>query len=199
MTENKKKLLLDSLKKYENSKEYEHYREQENVVVNLFKTHPKNDDFEKVLLKVCVLNSFYSTNLKGKVLSQVAKHIVKLNIDTRLEKGDTSVVEDVANFTDDEGKKTYIYSFASKYCFHHNNDAFVIYDQFVGESLKYFNCDDETKKRIYHSKILSKKFLKKYENLLEAIAAFRKFYTLTQNNRDVDHMLWVYGRENLNK
>ena len=56
--------------------------------------------------------------------------INKLNIDERLSKHDDTLVNDIANI-EINGKNKYFYSFASKYCSHHNSRYFPIYDRYV--------------------------------------------------------------------
>ncbi|MCI7766021.1 hypothetical protein [Helicobacter sp.] len=193
MSENTKQDLLEALAEYDDSKEYEHYRDQEEVIVDIFSQYPSNNDKKSVLLKVCVLDSFYSTNLKIYGIHEVVEKILNLSIDKALKVGDTGVIEKIANFTNSKGKQAFLYSFASKYCFHHNKDKYVIFDSFVQKSLIHFNNKD----KICSFK-LSQNSLKNYENLLKAIKEIRTFYGLEEfNNRQMDHMLWVYGKENL--
>lgn len=187
----RKEILLKALEKYENSKEYEHYREQEEVIVSLFEEHSKNDDLNSVLLKVCVLDGFYSTNLRMQGINDMAKHILKLNIDNALKQGDPSIVEKIANFANSKGEKVFLYSFASKYCFHHNNDKYVIFDKFAMDTLLDFQKENK-----FCSFKFSQNSLKNYEFLLKVIDELKAFYALDKfNNRQIDHMLWVRGKD----
>ncbi|TEY01620.1 hypothetical protein ELQ16_07450 [Campylobacter sp. US33a] len=189
--------LIKALDFYEKSTEYEHYREQEAAVVSLFKKYPKNDDLTSVLLKVCVLDSFYSINLRVHGIYKMAKHIHGLGLDKALQNGDVSAIERVANFTNSNGKQVNLYSFASKYCFHHNNEKYVIYDKYVNKSLCEFNGLSDDKGNSFKF-IVS--HLKDYENLVKIIDDFRIFFNFKQyDNREIDHMLWVYGKEKDNK
>lgn len=187
-----KKSLLDALAQYENSKEYAHYREQEEVVEDLFSKYPHNKDLKSVLLKVCVLDAFYSTNVRMWGINAMAKHILSLNIDTALQNGDISIVEKIANFTTPKGKNR-LYSFASKYCFHHNQKNFVIFDSFTQKSLLHFQKQDK-----FCTLKFSQKNSQDYNILVKVIDEIKTFYGLdTFSNRQIDHMLWVYGKENL--
>ena len=87
------------IRKYlENWENLENYVLQESSLTKLFKeTYPENNDMNDVLIKVCSLNDFYSTNIFSPFL--VAKHIVALNIDARLQSGDLSLVNEIANVT----------------------------------------------------------------------------------------------------
>ena len=96
----------------------ENYVLQESSLRKLFtKTYPNNNDLDEVLIKVCSLNDFYSTNIFSPF--KVAKHIVKLNVDKRLVEGDLSIVNKIAVVSVKKNKSINFYSFASKYCSHH--------------------------------------------------------------------------------
>lgn len=76
-------------------RQLEKYYNQERALNNLFfDLCPKNDDIEDILLKCSTLNDFYTTNIFD--INAVANHILSLEIDERLEKGDLSLVEDIA-------------------------------------------------------------------------------------------------------
>src|SRR4051794_36188742 len=85
---------------------------------------PQNIDIVHVLLKVSALNDFYSTNIFD--THSVAKHIVATEPDQRINNGDCALVNELANVAM-RGKRRNFYSFASKYCNHHNPEAFPIY------------------------------------------------------------------------
>ena len=78
---------------------------------------PENKTIEDILLKAATLNDFYSTNIFS--IFPVAKHILELDIDTRLMNGDLTLVDDLPTVMIG-GKERHFYSFASKYCSHHN-------------------------------------------------------------------------------
>ncbi len=69
----------------------ENYRKQESALNKLFyRTYPRNDDLDEVLVKVATLNDFYSTNIYN--IFVVAKHILGIaNIDKRLANGEMKV------------------------------------------------------------------------------------------------------------
>ena len=103
------------LKKWE---QLEAYPEQEKALDKLFQELcPKNEKIEDILLKSATLNDFYSTNIFS--VFSVAKHILELKIDARLSKKDLSLVDELQN-VNIQGKNHKFYSFASKYCSHHN-------------------------------------------------------------------------------
>jgi hypothetical protein len=118
----------------------ENYTLQEKTLGLLFnKFCPGNTKLEYVLLKVTALNQFYSTNIFDTY--SVAKHILKMDIDQRLEKHDRLLVNELA-LVIIKGKQKNFYSFASKYCSHHVPEAFPIYDFFVEKMLLNYTVAD---------------------------------------------------------
>src|SRR3972149_7914588 len=81
----------------------ENYILQESSLRKLFtKTYSFNNSLDDVLIKVCSLNDFYSTNIFSPFT--VAKHIVALNIDNNLVKNDLEIVNKIANVKMGGGK-----------------------------------------------------------------------------------------------
>ena len=74
-------------------------------------------------------------------LYPVAKHILSLGIDARLKAGDVTLVNDIKQITIN-GTQRNFYSFASKYCSHHNPLDYPIYDSYVDAVLQYFRNQD---------------------------------------------------------
>ena len=119
----------------------ENYVLQEKALNKLFfETYPKNNDINDILIKASSLNDFYSTNIFS--IFPVAKHILELNIDRRLENGDTTLVNDIARIKINNVDKNF-YSFATKYCSHHYPEVFPIYDSFVEICFIYFYKKDK--------------------------------------------------------
>lgn len=138
----------DEVKKYiehwNNQPDYHHYRKQEELIERLF--NPENPSLNTdpvlVLEKVCVLETFYSTNLVRNngldALVRMAELILDFkDFDERLKEGYTSFVEEIVKRWKDQGRKNCL-SFATKYCFHHNRRHFHIYDRNVVDALLYF-------------------------------------------------------------
>ena len=120
--------------------EQENYVLQEHALVKLFfETYPYNTDINDILIKAASLNDFYSTNIFG--IFTMAKHILNLDIDKRLQEGDASLVDDIAEITIG-GKERRFYSFASKYCSNHKPNLFPIYDSYVDRVLRHFRKVD---------------------------------------------------------
>lgn len=165
----------------------ENYVLQENALDKLFfKVCADNNDIDNILIKCSALNDFYSTNIFS--IFTVAKHILELNIDERLKTGDLSLVDDIAR-VNINGKPKYFYSFASKYCSHHNPKMFAIYDSYVEKCLVYFNERD-------HFSVFKKGDLKNYFVFNKALMDFSAFYKLDDYNlKEIDKYLWQLGKE----
>jgi len=173
------------------------YAPQEKSLNKLFgKTYPLNNDLDDVLIKVSSLNDFYSTNIFSPYA--VAKHIVELDIDLKLEQGDLPIVNTIAKVVMTEGKLPIdFYSFATKYCSHHKPLTYPIYDSYVVKMLLYFKKYDEKFDQFYSFK---KESLRTYEIYKEAISKFREFYGLTKFNlKEIDKYLWMKGKEHFPK
>lgn len=218
---------------------YKNYREQEKVIENIFS---ENGVFAKlgrenleqiVLLKVSVLDSFYSTNLAKFGIYEVAKHIAKLEVESKIHQKIRNanpknydelkgIIEQIAECErinkDGQDEIKIFYSFATKYCFHHNQNAFRIYDSFVREVLVFFNngkSDTSNKFADMPSELVGTNFFEKklidtklrklenYDTFLKAIDRFAEFYGLEnetpQHRRKLDYFLWILGKENRQK
>ena len=177
---------VQSVEYYNNTEweKLEDYQVQEKALDKLFHTLcPKNNDLSDILIKCSVLNEFYSTNVYH--INDLAKHIKKLNIDTRLINGDITLVNEIAKVP---GRPRY-YSFATKYCSHHFPELFPIYDSNVELVLKYFREKDDFAS-------FKNEDLKDYLKFVEIINAFRIRYGLTQfDYKKLDIYLWLLGKK----
>lgn len=207
-TLNLEEINIDFAKKYldkyegknipKDKDEYEHYREEDKVIKFLFrKAYPNNTVYEEILTKVLILNVFYSTQIMAPRV--VAKNIYKCkNIDKRILEGDTSVVSEIAkvifqNKDNNTSKEKIFYSFATKYCCNSNPEKYPIYDKNVAYILKLYNKKDKFAE-------FKNSDLKNYAKFKEIIDKFRDHYKLNDlNYRDLDHFLWTYGKEKLDK
>lgn len=179
-----KKTIENYLIKWDNLEE--HYIWQEKSLYKLFHEDYKNNtDLNEILIKCSCLNDFYSTNIFS--IFSVAKNIYNLKIDKRLNDNDPSLVNDIAHVKINGVDKTF-YSFASKYCSHHN-DEFPIYDYFVDKMLVYFKNKDKFAK-------FKKDDLKDYVKFKNILIEFKKFYDIEEYSlRDIDKYLWIAGKE----
>lgn len=148
---------------------------------------PENTVIEHVLVKVAILNQFYSTNIFLPYV--MAEHIVAKEIDQRLAQGDPQLVDEIATITfPGKTKSWYLYSFASKYCNHHNSEAFPIYDNYVEKVLVHY-------KDINRFEQFAKSDLKQFARFAEVVRAFHQFFSLTEFSlREVDMFLFLVGK-----
>ena len=143
------------------------YFDQERALDKLFfQLCPENKCIEDVLVKCSSLNDFYSTNIFD--IHTVAQHILNSNIDQRLKDGDFSLVRDIAQ-VEVNGKEHNFYSFATKYCSHHQPEQFAIYDSYVEKVLVSLNARE-------HFANFKKEDLKDYNIYMNAIYGFQKKY-----------------------
>ena len=187
-TQKELKKWLDNWKK---NKNMENYRNQENALNKLFhETYPKNNDINEILIKVATLNDFYSTHILN--IFKVAEHIKNIkNLDDRLQKGDEKLVKEIAKvgLKNKNGKKIIFYSFATKFCSHHNDKDFAIYDRYVEKILMHF------KKHNFSKNFTKKEDLKEYSNFKNILLDFRVYYKLDCNLKELDRYLWQLGRK----
>lgn len=149
-----------------------------------------HEDVSHVLLKVSVLNDFYSTNIYD--THAVARHILSIGVGKRIIEGDPHLVNEIALVTIGQKQRNF-YSFASKYCNHHNADSFPIYDSYVEKMLLHFQREDAFAS-------FSKLDIKRYETFVNIIKQFREHYALTQFSlREIDIYLWLGGKDAFRK
>lgn len=182
-------LLIEYLNKWNN---LENYVYQENSLRKLFQdTYPENNNIDDVLVKVCVLNDFYSTNIFSPF--SVAKHIISLKADSRLEENNLQLVNDLAQVKMKNGKIYNFYSFATKYCSHHKPTIYPIYDSYVEKLLKAFRKQDEFAS-------FKNQDLKDYLKYKSILIQLQDFYGLNSFNlKEIDKYLWQVGKEYFKK
>ncbi len=170
----------------------ENYVLQESSLKKLFTvTYPVNNDMDEVLIKVCSLNDFYSTNIFSPF--SIAKHIVSLDIDKRLENNDLYLVNDIAKVNINGKKEFNFYSFATKYCSHHKPIDYPIYDSYVEKLLLALKKQDNFSD--FH-----KSDLKNYAKYKSILIQFQKFYGIKSYNlKEIDKYLWQAGKEYFKK
>ncbi len=169
----------------------EDYHLQEDALNLLFlRLSPENENISDILLKVSVLNDFYSTNIYK--VYPVAKHILSLHIDDRLQRGDVTLVDDIKEVVI-SGKTLNFYSFATKYCSHHRPLDYPIYDSYVDEVLRYYRKMDGFA-------VFRNDELKNYTRFKSILEEFRSFYHLDRYNlKELDKYIWQFGKEYFNK
>ena len=166
--------------------ELPNYSDQEKALDKLFiDICKKNDNIEDILIKCSSLNDFYSTNIFD--IHTVAQHILSLHIDERLQKGDHSLVDDIAH-VEVNGRDHFFYSFATKYCSHHQPEHYAIYDSYVENVLVSMNNRK-------HYANFKREELKDYETYMCVIRAFQQRFGLLQYNiKQLDQYLWQLGK-----
>ena len=176
-------------KLWDETREFENYGVEDKALRWLFKTYPKNTDLNQIILKIACLDSFYSTNLTMNAkIHEIAEKILRLKFDERVQRGDLSLVDELAN-----SAKTKIYSFASKYCSWHNwevyeKDDFVIFDSLVRIKLKEFNESYE------FAKFSGKGLKENYSKYKEILEKFRAEFKLECDFKTLDKYLWRLGK-----
>lgn len=163
------------------------YTTQEEAIDELFQGYyNSNKSLKNIIIKCSVLNDFYSTNIFK--VYPVARHILELDIDDRLKNGDISLVNEIAN-NKISGKEKNFYSFASKYCSHHNQEEYPIYDYYVDQMLRHFRNVD-----VFFD--FDNNDLKNYEKFKNILLKFREFYKLEKFSlKDLDRYLWQADKE----
>lgn len=177
-------LIIEYLNKWD---KLENYKLQEASLSLLFRELcPENRTIEHVLLKVSALNDFYSTNIFDTFT--VAKHILDHRIDIHLKNYNYEIVNTIAAISI-KGKTRNFYSFASKYCSHHEPEVFPIYDSFVEKMLLHYRKSD-------HFYGFEQGDLKKYARFIKIIKQFKQHYGLEDFSlREIDIFLWLAGKE----
>jgi hypothetical protein len=182
------KLVEGYINKFMNESEerFRHYPFQEKAVMKIKEKFPRNDNIIEILLKVGILNSFYSTNIFKPFA--VAERILKLDIDERLIRKDLSLINDISK-NKISGKDKNFYSFATKYCSMHNPEVYPIYDSYIEWILMRY-------KRQYSFYDFNKEDLKDYSKFIEILKKFQEFFNLGKFSfKQIDQFLWGYAKE----
>ena len=94
--------------------------------LDFFKAHPTNTDAMDIRTKISAIND--REVHEGEFANDLVGHIQKLNIDSRLQKKDLSVVEEIAHLNV-RGKSFHLLAFASLYCSLHHPTVFPVYSE----------------------------------------------------------------------
>ncbi len=208
---NKRVLLKDKLKDevylketYEAKWGEEKYKVHERILEQYFSTHINNNNIDEILIKVTLINSFYSTQIYDTYT--VAKHILTINdLDTDLNNGKLDAVYNVArvNFTKrDEVITKNLYSFATKYCSFHKPEVYPIYDKYVERVLttlkkeKFF--DDFRYKGEMYKGLDDLKKIDMYKEILKFVNERTRLVGSnthdTSSLKMIDKILWAVGK-----
>jgi hypothetical protein len=119
----------------EHEARYGWYDEAIQALINAF---PSNSDYNSILNKVVVINRLYSTNIYD--VDGTAQKILHLQFDSRVHRGDLTLVHDIASPDLRYSKNTnYTYSFATKYCNWHAKEFYPIFDSVVKRVVSKYN------------------------------------------------------------
>ncbi len=170
----------------------EDYVQQENALYRLFhELCPHNTNIEDILIKSASLNHFYSTQVY--YLFQLVKHIFAIkNLDDRIQAGDKDLIDEIATITitDNKGNlqnKRY-YSFATKFCSHHNQDDFAIYDSFIDKVLRHFRKTGKISP-------FQDADLKNYYKYSDMLCEVKSVFSLKATTKELDRFLWQFGKD----
>lgn len=186
--------ITDYLKEWDNTPDYV---AQENALNNVFSSIANQFVQNDLMIKCSILNDFYSTNI-FKVYYVVLHYMTVESLAERLDAGDITLVDDLRKVNvpkkDKDGKivgwRTIdYYSFATKFCSHHNPKAFPIYDSNVEFALKAFRSRDNSIR-------FANSDLRDYKKFVEIIKTFQQVYDLKQYDfKDIDRYLWQLGKD----
>jgi len=158
------------------------YKYQNSTIKNVFQ-HYYSHNLDNALVKVSILNDFYSTSIFDTY--PLAKNISEIkDFEKRLEKGCAKLVEEIT-----EAVSRRNYSFATKYCHHHNPKEYPIYDSHVAEALKHYISTSSGEFSFKKNEI------KKYEEFRNILKIFKEKYSLTDVLfYKIDIFLWQVGK-----
>ncbi len=169
----------ESAKRVEEDPVYGKESKSTKKILNRF---PKHKSLEEIISKICVIDVTHSTHIgTHKKSFSVVDLAVKIknipNIDLRLEKGDLSLVDEIANI-----KGVNLLSFASKYCACHNqmiyrNDDYYKFDSVVKDAIGY-------RKRIYTE----------YVSILDKIVTLNKLTYIKNIRQKLDYYFWYNNK-----
>ena len=174
------------LKQWEDEEEY---RDSEKSLSKLF-LNSSNNSLDEIIVKVCALDVVFSAQV-GRWFFDVSKHIKNYDFDTKFKDKEFDVnkfaIIEVKDIKNDKTKNRNFYSFATKYCSHHNSEDYPIYDFYVDEVLQYFMGEKLN---------LKKTSLKKYPIFVDTLKVFREEYHLEVFKlREIDKYIWLLGKE----
>lgn len=107
---------------------------EERALRGLFSFLPRNDDPAHVLLKVCAVNSIYSTHVLA--IRDLVSHVSEISgeLDPLIAIGDLHAFDLLERFELKREEREHIfhlYSFASKYLSWHRPETYPIYDRYA--------------------------------------------------------------------
>ena len=174
----------------------EKYGQENDVITQVLKAYPKNDNFALVAMKIALIDITNSTHIsqhKQKVsIADLANIIVNIkDIDQRIEDGDPEVVNEIARTNGEIN----LFSFASKYCCYHNHnlygkDDFAIMDTVLKKTLPlYFDDIRESDIERWRINIDYKSYNDYITRKLDELGI-----NVESRKRKFDHFVWYLNR-----
>ncbi len=159
----------------------------EDTVEALIAALSKNEKIEHVLAKVVTINALYHARVLDVDLHALALHIHGIeNLDEKLKRGDLNVVDEIWK---SKGTRQHYFSFATKFCSWHNQDAYAIYDTYMWEAL----CVYRKAKSGFAFKDAE---CKDYSCFHAVVKRFQATYDLGDCSlKKIDKFLWLLGSE----
>ncbi len=190
-------------------KEDKRYGNENLLIQNAFTQLPYNHDISVVAMKIALIDITNGTNLSRNLgkdggLYRLANKITKIHFDERVQKGDFSLVEELAIWTKQEIGKN-LFSFITKYCLYHNincydKDDFAIYDSVVCKNLHKYISKEEyrniTGKKLYKNsftKLKDEMNYQEYMNIIDYII-HKNNITVSKAHRKLDWYIWYKNK-----
>lgn len=183
------------------------YKAHEEALSFLFREEDspfvKNDNLKSIIIKASALNDFYSTNIYR--IYDIANKIVSIeDFDSRLQEGELDLVDDFRKIcykyykqvekdnridVKKEVKCIDHYSFATKYCSHHQPEKFPIFDSYVEKVLLGLRSMYPD---IFNFKNNDLRTYKKYAQILDTLK--NHFGLMSLSYKSLDRYLWQLGK-----
>ncbi len=157
----------------------------ESTIQELISAYPNNQAVEHILLKVLAINALYHARVFDIDLQPLAIHIKTISeLDLRLKAGAPDAVDAIWK---SNGTRRHYFSFATKFCSWHNQEAYAIYDLNVWEALAAYR---RTNERFTFRDVECET----YSGFIAVVRRFQKAYDLESYTlKSIDKFLWGVG------
>jgi len=171
------------------------YKKNKNVITNLFNSEIANTYEDKIKTRLCVIDSFYSTNIRNRRyfgIDDISSIFVKHKTSNLIEKFNKCLI----NFDSElfpiniginkKGKNAgHSHSIISKYGYFLTNYQFPIFDSIVRENLPFII------NLIEHQNI-DTKIINNIEILFNQIGLLKRITSLDYEK--IDNLIWLFGK-----
>jgi hypothetical protein len=157
----------------------------ESTIHELISTYPNNQDVRHILVKVIAINALYHARVLDIDLQPLSIHIKAINgLDSRLREGTSDLVDAIWK---SQGTRRHYFSFATKFCSWHNQEAYAIYDINVWEALAAYRRQDE-------QFTFQNSECDNYVGFIAVVRRFQKVNCLERYSlKSIDKFLWRVG------